>query len=331
MAYNVTDLWQTVQTKLSELNSVPTGRENIKRRKIMTEEILSLLEQPALGDHLFASRELFDQYVSISAELRQYQNTKVTFIQIEAIKYFKMWFQKKGINILDPNISFSPKSGGVQLGTLMRIVYSELGQEHVISYHIKTHQHGSVGTGSSFRSPDPKELFVYKVLEYIGYGPKAHFFYDFMSQGGFYIATQDLAFTKNPLKQKSFDLFSNKIADYNESPALEEHNNAKQGLICLDIISRIFGLTDTTTNPGNFGSVNVAPSQVKWKLLDFRVPDNPDHYFNPNIFHGFQEGNGMFRYEYADFMKNIFLEPINQPARMRTAFDFMESWIFFYR
>jgi len=194
---------------------------------------------------------------------------------------------------------------------------------HRITYHIKTHQHGSTSQASSTKPVDPKELFVYKVLEYIGYGPKTHFFFNPLSIGGFFIATQDLAFTKIIGKKKSFIFFDNVKEKYNATPNASEHDEARRALICLDILSRILRLHDTTTNPGNFGQATVESGIHKWKFLDFRIASDADFYFNPQIFEGFQEGNGIFNYDYADFLKHTFRDPTYEKRKMEMANQIM--------
>lgn len=183
-------------------------------------------------------------------------------------------------------------------------ISAESTHEKIITYHIKTHQNGSTSENSSIKPVDLKELFIYKLLEFTGYGPKTHFFYNLLSSSGFYIATQDLGFTKAIEKNKTFTLFQ-KVS-----------KEARKAIISLDIISRILRLKDTTTNQGNFGVVTVNNDRSKWKILDFRVTDDSEYYLSPQIMERLKEGNGVFNYIYSNFTYYIFKDKDYQVKRM---------------
>lgn len=149
-------------------------------------------------------------------------------------------------------------------------------------------------------------MFIYKVLEYIGYGPKAHFFFNRLSPGGFFVATQDAGFTKGVGKTKTFTIFDKIKQKYGANPAAEEYRDARRNIICLDMLARIFRLTDTTTNPGNYGFTQVSGDERrKWKIIDFRFPDQPEFYLNRNILQGFEEGNTEFCYKVYPFIEYV--------------------------
>ncbi|KAI8892755.1 hypothetical protein BC833DRAFT_519726, partial [Globomyces pollinis-pini] len=98
-------------------------------------------------------------------------------------------------------------------------------------------QFGPTASMSKSRKlPDAKELFVYKLLENIGLGPKCYFFWP--SNGStktILIGTEgiDLKFYTN-------ETTTNSIQE-------------KMELLKLDLISRILCISDSTTNSGNFG------------------------------------------------------------------------------
>lgn len=309
--------WDAMKVEITRIRTLPASK--FRERKESAEALAVHVQ----GLYTFLSSHpcLLREYLTESIVLFQYINGLIKPIQDAATLYFIGLFDKMGRVTSPGGISFTNKNDGVQLGTIMTIVYKESGSEEEkrIRYYIKTHQQGSTSRHGTLAPPDPKELFVYKVFEHIGYGPKTYFFFNPLSPGGFYIATQDLGFSKVPGKPKSFVLFEHKKEEYKsaiENPAIDP---ARKAMITFDILSRIFGLLDVTTNPGNFGRVEVTGRGEKWKALDFRVPDRPDFYLNPRIVDGFIEGNGLYNYEYADFMKDIFRNPAKNHRRMTMA------------
>lgn len=318
--------WEELRIDLKKVEDIPKSKG--KYRAIAAKELLPKLS--ALSEFIQGSRALLEEYLYISKELSQYINLETLPIQVATSAYFKKFYAENGKQVLD--IQFTPKKSGIQLGTTMKLTYeekvankdsegtkNESKADHrkvTVSYFIKTHQHGSTSKEASIKPIDPKELFVYKVLEYIGYGPKAHFFFNPLSVSGFYIATQDIGFTKSATKHKQFTLFDNLKASCSTDPSAANQSDSRRAVISLDIISRAFRLKDTTTNPGNFGRVIVDSTKIKWKILDFRVPDEPDYYDNPNVFSGLEAGNGVFNYEYSAFLAYIFKNNSYQKTRM---------------
>jgi len=323
--------WDRIKFEIQAIHDLPPTQRRLKQTR--TQELYPrMFAFLTMYAAIIATNSIFqEESFNLSASLSQYLNILIEPIKEAAEKYFRSLFEKMDRNITE--IIFPPKSGGIQLGTKMIITYMEPEKAsgvtaekpiiHRIRYHIKTHQHGSASQASSTKPVDPKELFVYKVLEYIGYGPKAHFFFNPLSVGGFFIATQDIAFTKIIDKKKSFIFFDNIKEKYNAMPNAPEHDEARRALICLDILSRILRLHDTTTNPDNFGQAIVEPEIHKWKFLDFRIASDAEFYFNPQIFEGFQEGNGVFNYDYADFLKHTFRDPAYEKRKMEMASQIM--------
>ena len=326
--------WDSLKKEIDGIHNL--SRKELRLKQTRTNETYPKLVVffakyvAILNSHSLLQQELFE----IPQSLSQYINAMTEPIQEAATQYFTKLFRSMGRNISD--ITFTSKKSGVQLGTVMTIMYVEADaesrgggagspQEHRITYYIKTHQHGSTSEVSSVKPVDPKELFVYKVLEYIGYGPKVHFFFNPLSLGGFFIATQNLSFTKIPAKEKKFILFEQRMKDYNETAKNPAHDEARRNLVCLDILSRILRLRDTTTNPGNFGIVTVEEMHNKWKFLDFRVLDDAELYLNPRIFEGFQEGNGIFNYSYSTFLEDIFRTPEHEKRKIEMGMEIVEE------
>ncbi len=140
---------------------------------------------------------------------------------------------------------------------------------------------------------DLKELFMYKVQEKIGYGPKTDFVPDRHLpetgvEEGIMIVTQDSGYTKSPgEKEKSFKTFSQIKDQFDLVPVAEVGESTKKDLIIIDMLSRIFCLGDVMVNAGNFGVVEVSQRdsdevKSKWKVVDFLPPrsenDESDRY-----------------------------------------------------
>jgi hypothetical protein len=100
---------------------------------------------------------------------------------------------------------------------------------------------------------DKVEGVQYKVLEYTGYGPKAHFFYNLISPAAFYIATQDEGFSSDTAKMKFFSTYGLMRERLDEQT--EFSTGTKMGVFRTDILLRIFNLWDIIMNSGSFGLV----------------------------------------------------------------------------
>ena len=112
---------------------------------------------------------------------------------------------------------------------------------------------------------DLREIFVYKVLEKIGYGPKSHIIVNPYINFGLYIMTEDLNSNDNIFKELS--TIKNELGEYFEPFFSEESNEnvkilIKEGLIQLNIIACIFKLIDLKEdNLGFLGTSEI------WKIL----------------------------------------------------------------
>ena len=215
-------------------------------------------------------------------------------------------------------ISFFPKSNGVQLGARARLV---LGSGENRLYHVKTHAAGTLSSSSLAAKPvDPGELLVYKILEMTGCGCESLFFQRNVADS--YIATLDAG------HDGSFDLFQkaagschrpgdevycktlwgcldmiNPILELNcwESVEAAVHDDATaqrflSNLASLDMISRIFRLHDLLNNFDNFGFRASASGQFVLKIIDFRLADDYNLQVSAENFDGFLSGNGFYNY-----------------------------------
>ncbi len=287
--------WERIKQVMTELRLLPTSQ--VRQKKMRAVDINASLLRDPLFSFIKGSLILTSEQLNISQVLFQYQNVAPAAIEKAATEYFKQLFVLNGKRIT--NIEFTAKQAGDQLGRIMTIAYLDsLNIAHKITYYIKTHQYGSKSNASRLGAPDPKELLVYKVLEFTGYGPKVHFLLNHMSQGGLYIASQDASFSNDPDKDKQFTVYDSLKETYNQHDPSIVSLEAQKAFSRLDIFARIFHLTDVATNPGNFGQVIIyheSQTREKWKLIDFRV-ETKDAYSYHNIMEGFISGNGMFNY-----------------------------------
>ena len=295
-------VWLAIEAKILQLEAENSPR--IKAR-IAKETSIMLAEKLTTIFELFnrypVIRARYDQYGSITGQLSSYMNANVVALKQSAIEYFKHLYPSA-----DPSkdFTFFNKNEGVQVGQVLRISYvDEEKQRRDVSYFIKTHQNGSTSQGSDVTAGiDLKELFVYKSLENMHLGPKAHFFTTEVSaQNGFYIATRGFPFSKSTEKQKNkfFYTYSKfaeerKLETATALPSVD--SQVVQGLAMIDIISRIFKLTDVATNDGNFGFA-LNGEKIKVKIIDFRVGMGGDIYtYAEGLLQGFLVGNGAYNY-----------------------------------
>lgn len=151
---------------------------------------------------------------------------------------------------------------------------------------------------------NPKELFVYKLLEYTHIGPKAEFILKSFSTSRTgaqicYISTQDVEYSKTDSKGKTFttdnpddytaDIIEGKEAQWDQSLRDE---NFRVELIALSILDDIFLLNDSLrTNPSNYGTLLITDghhTRYKPKLID-HLPDCKNISFSyPSITYAIQ-------------------------------------------
>ena len=203
-------------------------------------------------------------------------------------------------------ITFTAKPAGQQVGTVARVRSGDMAK----AFYVKAHQNFRVAsdsfahiTSDNTRNIDYKELFVYRALQYMGYGPKTDFIVSgdmtnpSIRETGLLIASQDLSHTKDEGKTKKFRTFESIRKEIRTSfraegidgyqldrtlqdrilPALDYCTNIKK----IDLLSRILLLSDVMVNQGDFGSVErekdgeTFPS--KWKILDFTIAKSGLH------------------------------------------------------
>ena len=283
---------QTRQLESDDLSRAIDGfeRGNLEERRRYIKAISKCLfylqvEDPSIQNRL--------------TQISMYLNTALPHkvLQSAAENYFK-----QSLDVTTADIKFFSKLNGRQLGD---IVHIKKGGKF-LRFYCKTHSFGSTSTSSSLSTypVDVDELIVYKFLEHLGVGPKTHFFFN--DEKNFYIATKDIGqydddrpdddvLTYEQVRNDaqligcSWETFS-KEQEQLVSPIII------QALVVIDVVSRILGLSDAITNPGNFCFTKNKASQTLtgFKLIDFRnaggIPRKEE------IFEGFKKGNGAYNY-----------------------------------
>ena len=192
-------------------------------------------------------------------------------------------------NLKGTAFQFHPKKGGDQLGTIMLMkIPSADSSSKQIKFFIKTHQDGSAKSSGSRQAADLREIFIYKMLEITGFGPKVHFYGQNFSSLFLMIATQDLEFTKRPNVKKLFETY-----EYLLDSLQWDNPEIIFNFALFDILARLFVLYDVTTNYGNFGRVTIITEAQQY--YKFIVPSGGSCIV-PDIFEQFVSGNGMFNY-----------------------------------
>jgi hypothetical protein len=215
--------------------------------------------------------------------------------------------------------------GGDQLGTRAILTIDD---KKPITYHVKTHSLGLQSQHSSAsKTLDSRELMVYKILENFNVGCETHFFGRDLSN--FYIATKDAGadgsfHTYRKIKDDSSTLKAiiGNLSDLEQNESVEPDEQAQSfinGMMCLDLLSRILRLTDLQTNTENFGFVVDAKGIFKIKAIDFRVQAETNFEITEEHFKGFLKGNGSFQYSATDEYIYYVLKERNQEKRVLTA------------
>lgn len=273
--------------------------------------------------------ELFGQVLDVSSKVETVPEERMF---AHARRYFKEKFPAA-------EITFKPKMGGDQLGSVVEISQPD-GRR--IKYYVKTHSGGVKLEHSTAAKPvNAIELMVYKMLEVFGIGCESHFFG--RDDLNFYIATRDAnelggfmeyanikeTETELPLVWGVLNdvLVPSAIANEANYAAIEDAiasdvvaQNFLQQVSLLDIFARLMLLTDLQTNGGNYGFVRREDGVLEVKVIDFRlseIEEIRDRVYTEERFAGLLRGNGYFNYITADTAVCYALR--NRPKNLRVA------------
>ena len=195
---------------------------------------------------------------------------------------------------------YTKKLNGIQLGYKLEIKNVTKIDKQVFNYHIKTHQYGTKSEQVSHKKCDIKELFVYKVLNKLGILPEVHFFYYFVNKNvQFCIATMDiLDYCRITFKNNNLNIV---YSDGNIGDYIVEHKDFAYLLTFVDIITRIFLLSDILSNSSNYSFV-LNDETLKLYAFDFQVKDtNYNENYSKSIFELFCMDNSY----YSSYCQNI--------------------------
>ncbi len=286
-----------------------------------------------IGGFLAGHPLLIQASAAIVARLEEHSIASTTPLE-EAVRAY---FQQLLVGGPEPPIvvEFQDKPGGVHVGVKMVVTYQVPGvaggaESRRAAFYIKTHQYGCGWDFNSTKPVDPKELLVYRILEYIGWGPKAWFFSDLPGSGGneFYIAAEDVTFTPKIEKQKTLTLFEAMKARCNAAPRAPQYEDARRAFMAINLLSYILRLRDTIENPENVGRLTIQQGgreRLRWKVLDFRVaPATEAHlYLDQDIYLSFTMAYLVYPDEHADFLRAIFSGVHFNSANIALAADCM--------
>jgi hypothetical protein len=225
-----------------------------------------LIENEFIPNLPIKDQQLYD---ILLPKIAEYLDGNAEVIQAAVREHFLAQHCKSGLDESLYDISFAPKKSGIQTGFICDVSNGT----QTARYYIKTHQYGPTEDNpKSLKQPDTKELFVYKLLHYIGIGPQVHFIIpSHGTKRTIYIATKDCHLV----------LLSSLTKDTANNTALLQ----------LDLISRILCLRDCTTNSSNCGQVG-----EKAMIVDFRIEKQSWGYAKSDILAKFCEGNSEFNY-----------------------------------
>lgn len=282
--------WQQVRQILIEAENM-SQNEHRQRRQLILDNLTLLLDITAY----YLEHSIINEESNIlTAKMATYLQADIHALKEAATQHFNQVFSQSKMKI--DSLDFTSKLTGAQLGAILELNYTNSqGKGCQIKYFIKTDQFGSTSQASRAQAIDPKELLVYKTLELTGYGPKVHFIVSGGYNKQFYIATQDVGFSKQDDKRKKFMPYSELREAFEQKDAAAISLEAQKAFSRLDLLSRILTLNDLITNKDNYGRVSYIDHSEKWKIIDFRVIATTSYKVD-RLFDGFTSGNGMLHY-----------------------------------
>jgi hypothetical protein len=168
------------------------------------------------------------------------------------------------------NLTFIEKRSGDQHGCIARVLLLQ-DETGVFSHHnffIKTHENGISRNRYYSEVLDPREVFLYKFLEFTKIGAQVYFFFDLTNYKNAFIVSKEVE-----------DEFLNFSFSANNSAFLTEiqdttNRNQKlylKSLIFMEIISKICFLADINDNFSNFGYLRCVKTCFDVRIIDFVI------------------------------------------------------------
>eukprot|EP00158_Paraphelidium_tribonemae_P001292 Partr_v1_DN24211_c1_g1_i1_m36608 putative NA len=267
------------------------GEERIITAMLALDYAKLLIENRFVRGLSGKDQKLFRTYL---ANIAQYVDGNAEAIQTAARDFFYMQHCKAGLDTEHFKIEFLKKISGVQTGSICDVFNGTASTR----YFLKTHQHCPTPENiKSLHPPDTKELFIYKLLEFIGIGPKVHFIIPVHgTKRTVYIATEDAGL-----------ILLSRLST-------ETANTA--ALLKIDLISRILCLDDCSTNTSNCGQVGDQPM-----IVDFRI-ESRQGYFKADILERIMGGNS--EYNFLNLMRDA-VESTNE-VKLQFAKEALDEW-----
>lgn len=308
-------------------NDIENVGKNIKNRII-----------PNIGIDLNIIHNMFISNVLLKEENNNIDNIKSYSMQLFENKFdkiilYKFYSDDQEEPIFKTEIEQKGDFKGAQLGGKV----TKTSRNGSFNYFLKTHQDGnrkrSISTNyhsittKSCGKVNLKELFIYKLLEKVGVGPKASFFLNPISENNLIIATEDIAarggtfhiaadFKQFQLYGDLFDDTLNEIdnnenvvrlkSDPSKQISLELLNDLKSKFTGFDLLNRALYLNDV--NEGNYGLIKDSNDEYFVKLVDFRAPEDREgdgyEIRQDNFLRSFLRANG-FVYRNDGFIRSV--------------------------
>ncbi|KAG4068394.1 hypothetical protein HA402_007914 [Bradysia odoriphaga] len=215
--------------------------EQGKKQKLIKDAVKLAIQQL----EAFKNNEFFLCYpklAEMASEFNQkfahFLDTDIEYLECAVQFYFKD---------LHPNctISFEQKTKGASIGTICLV---NDGKMLLAKYFVKSHYNLHRSSAVHHAEVDLRELFIYKLLEFIRVGPKVHFVGNtHKSKYGLFIATEA-------------------VKDFKEKSNLKlEHKPDFDTQ--LQLLRHIFNLNDLISNTSNYG----ADGDGNLMIIDFKV------------------------------------------------------------
>mmetsp|Transcript_23133 Transcript_23133/g.58622 ORF Transcript_23133/g.58622 Transcript_23133/m.58622 type:complete len:449 (+) Transcript_23133:135-1481(+) len=241
-------------------------------------------------------------------------------------------------------MAITSKTGGVQLGFVLRILPRTAPDCNEVKYYVKTHAKGEISEASTAPKPfHPGELFVYRLLDELDVGCESHFFG--RDERSFYIATRD-ANEKGGFQEYRKIKGDAKEAphiwgvlckflpvsderprepDYQAIEAAVASDKIAQNFInqvtILDLLERLLLLSDLEGNTANFGFVRHDGKLPVLKVIDFRLQEDVDydilHFIGEGILRPLLNSHKNFKHSKADAAIRYVLQ--NRPVHLKVA------------